>query len=110
MARTNGSLIISLRKMKIKKSVKRYCPTCKKHTEMKVSIVRTKARPATKKHALSKGVRRVAYAFSGYGGSPRKTVTPVKTAKKVALKYECTVCKKSHLKRNPIRAKKSEMV
>ncbi|MBI2040714.1 MAG: 50S ribosomal protein L44e [DPANN group archaeon] len=96
--------------MKVPKLTKRYCPFCKKHTEQAVSLFRTKARPATKKTALKAGVRRVAYTFAGYRGTSRRTVTPVKTTKKAALKFECKICKKNYFLRNPIRIKKVEFV
>ncbi len=88
----------------------RYCPTCKKHTEQKVSVFRTKARPKTKITGLKRGVRHVGEIFMGYGGSPRKTINVSKTTKKIAIRYECLICKKSHFKQNPIRMKKFEQV
>ncbi|HIH14464.1 MAG TPA: 50S ribosomal protein L44e [Nanoarchaeota archaeon] len=96
--------------MKAPKVQNRYCPTCKKHTAQKVSVVKTKARPKTKITGLKRGVRHVGEIFMGYGGSPRKTVNVSKTTRKIALKFECPVCKKINLKHNPIRMKKFEQV
>lgn len=96
--------------MKGPKQTKRYCPYCKKHTEHKISVHRTKARPKTKKHGLKWGVRHVGRIFAGYGGSPRKTINVSKTTKKVALKFQCLICNKIHFKQNPIRLKKFEQV
>ena len=96
--------------MKVVKKQKRYCPYCKKHTEQKVSFAKNKPKPKTKKGALKWGVRHYAKVISGYTGSTRPVAHPVKTSKHVALRYECTVCKKKHFKQNPIRAKRTEQV
>jgi len=96
--------------MKIPKTIKKYCPYCKKHTEQKVIVERTKARPATKKYALKWGVRHYAKISSGYVGSPRPIIhDKAKTTKKANLRFECPVCKKSYFKQNPIRLKKVEL-
>ncbi len=96
--------------MKSPKQQKRYCPTCKKHTEHKVSVHKTRARPTPKKHALGWGSRHVGAIFAGYGGSARRVVTPAKTTKKIALRFQCLTCSKMHYKQNPIRMKKFEQV
>ena len=101
-------LFADAHKMKAPKQQKKYCPFCKKHTEHKVSVFRTKARPKTKKGGLKRGVRHVGEIFMGYGGSPRKTVNVSKTTKKLALKFQCLTCSKTHFKQNPIRMKKLE--
>ena len=95
---------------KVPKLMKRYCPYCKKHTEHKVIIFKGKARPKTKKTALKRGVRHYAKIEKGYGGSRRPKAKPVKTSKKLALRYECKVCKKSHFKQKTKRAKRVEQV
>jgi len=97
--------------MKLPKTTNRYCPTCRKHTEHKIIVERTRARPATRKRALKWGVRHYAKISSGYVGSPRPIIhEKAKTTKKANLKYECSVCKKKHFKQNPIRLKKVEQV
>jgi len=96
--------------MKVVKKQKRYCPYCKKHTEQKVVVAKSKPRPKTKKGALKWGVRQFARVSAGYGGSPRIKPESVKTSKHVALRYECAVCKKKHFKQSTIRAKRVEQV
>ena len=96
--------------MKFPKTQRKYCPYCKKHTEQKVSIFKAKSRPKTKKRSLKWGVRHYAEIMSGYGGTTRIVVSPVKTSKKVALRFECTVCKKKYFKQHPKRAGKVEQV
>ena len=90
--------------MKIPRKIKRYCPKCKKHTLHNVD--RVKKRKASE---LKAGQRRFRRVTSGYGGFPRpKPEGREKTTRRVALKYTCNVCKKSH--QSPcIRAKKFEI-
>jgi len=94
--------------MKIPKQVSRYCPFCKKHTQHKVILFKTKPRPKTKKRALKWGVRHYAQVSSGHVGSVRPVVSPEKSSKKVAVRYECLQCKKSHFKQKTKRAKRVE--
>lgn len=96
--------------VKVPKTMKKYCPHCKKHTEHKVIIFKGKPRPKTKLGALKRGVRQYAKIEAGHGGSRRPKAKPTKTSKKLALKYECSVCKKSHFKRKTKRAKRVEQV
>jgi large subunit ribosomal protein L44e len=95
--------------MKLPKTTKKYCPYCKKHTEHKITIERTRARPKTKKRGLSWGTRHMAKISSGYVGFPRPIPRDkAKTSRKANLKFECFVCKKKHFQQNPIRLKKVE--
>ena len=96
--------------MKVPKKVKKYCPSCKKHAEVKVKQQKTKPKPKTKKRALKWGVRHYADVASGYGGSRRPVVHPVKQAKKLGLLYECETCKKKFYKQNTKRAKKVQLI
>jgi large subunit ribosomal protein L44e len=74
------------------RKVKRYCPKCKKHTIHNVD--RVKKRKASE---LKKGQRRFRRVMSGYRGFPRpKPEGREKTTRRVALKYTCEICKKSH--------------
>jgi len=84
--------------MKFPKSVRRYCPYCKKRVDMKVAQAKTKPRPKTKKHALKWGVRQMARVLRGYGGFPRSKGDKVKQSQHVVLKYTCQVCKKASVR------------
>ncbi len=100
--------------MKLPKTVNRYCPYCKKHTEHRVSQTK-KGQPSSMKHGakqrmwkrgrgrgkgnlgkLSKG------ALSGWKRYNKKS------SKKTDLRYECSVCKKIHTQRKGFRTKKIE--
>jgi large subunit ribosomal protein L44e len=102
--------------MKLPKTVKRYCPYCKKHTEHKVT--QNKKRAASSLTYGSKYRARRRGAARGMGSLGRFSRPPVnkfkrtgsKTAKKTDLRYECTVCKKTHMQSRGIRAKKVEFV
>ena len=73
--------------MKMPRTVKRYCPYCKAHTEQEVERVKKK-----KASELKWGQRRFRKVTAGYGGFPRP----------------CTQCKKANI--SPcIRAKKFEL-
>ncbi len=89
--------------MKKPRKVKTYCPYCKKHTMH--SVERIKKRKASE---LKQGQRRFRRVTSGYRGFPRpKPEGREKTSRRVALKYVCDVCKKSHQPPS-IRSKKFE--
>ncbi len=102
--------------MKLQKTVMRYCPFCRKHTEHKVSMSKKRAaRPMTygsKARARKRGRAR------GYGNMGRYSkpalskfkMTGKKATKKTDLRYECKECKKSHAQREGFRAKKVEFV
>jgi len=95
--------------MKVPKKTKKYCPSCKKHAEVKVKQQKTKPRPKTKKRALKWGVRQYAKVASGHGGSRRPAPRPVKQSKKVGLVYNCGTCGKQFQKQNPKKAKKIQL-
>ena len=87
------------------RTLMRYCPSCKKHTQQDVE--RTKKRPASE---LKRGQRRFRRVTSGYRGFPRpKPEGREKPTKKVNLRYTCKKCKKSNHDRGAIRAKKFEL-
>ncbi len=105
--------------MKLPKAIKRYCPYCKKHTEHKVTQSKKKtpgsAHPmgfGSKKRAKLRGEAR------GTGNLGRYSKPAVskfkmggkKTSKKTDLRYQCTACKKTHVQRKGLRAKKVEFV
>jgi large subunit ribosomal protein L44e len=103
--------------MKIKKAVKRYCPFCRKHTEMKVSLAKKKGRNAA--HPMSRGsVSRVQRRGlrRGYGNlgrfskPPKPKMTGKKLSKKTDFRYTCKACNKTTSQREGFRAKKVELV
>jgi len=74
------------------RKIKRFCPTCKKHTIHDVNKIKKK-----KASELKQGQRRFRRVMRGYRGFPRpKPEGREKTSRRVALKYTCTKCKKSH--------------
>lgn len=78
--------------MKRPRSVKRYCPTCKKHNEHNVE--RIKKRKASE---LKWGQRRFRKVTAGYGGFPRpKPEGREKPTKRITLRYVCSSCGKAH--------------
>ena len=78
--------------MKRPRKISRYCPYCKKHTQH--DIHRLKKRKASE---LKQGQRRFRRVMSGYRGFPRpKPEGREKTTRRVAFRYACSICKKSH--------------
>ncbi len=78
--------------MKRPRKINRYCPSCKKHTIHELH--RLKKRKAGE---LKQGQRRFRRVMRGYRGFPRpKPEGREKTSRRIALKYTCGTCKKSH--------------
>lgn len=103
--------------MKLPKTIKRFCPYCRKHTEHKVAQAKKRTRSTA--HPLSRGSRiRVEKRGRGrgYGNTgkfskpPKPKMTGKKQSKKTDLRYACNVCKKSHVQKKGFRAKKVEFV
>jgi len=102
--------------MKIKKTIKRYCPYCKKHTEHKVSQNKKK-NPSSLTYG-SKVRAKLRGVAKGYGNLGRYSkpaiskfkMTGKKLTKKTDLRYECKECKKVHMQSSGIRAKRVEFV
>ena len=103
--------------MKIRKTVKRFCPFCKKHNEVKVSLAKKKGRNAA--HPMSRGsesrvkrrgLRRGAGNLGRYSKPPKPKMTGKKLSKKTDLRYTCKVCNKTVTQRQGFRAKKVELV
>jgi large subunit ribosomal protein L44e len=103
--------------MKLTKSMKRLCPTCKKHTEHKV--INQKFKGLNKAHPQSKGSKTRAMKRGqrrGHGGHGRFSRPPIaswkmtgsKTSKKTDLRYQCGECKKTHMQKRGFRVKKLE--
>ena len=78
--------------MKRPRKIKRYCPSCKKHSTHELH--RLKKRKAGE---LKQGQRRFRRVMRGYRGFPRpKPEGREKTSRRIALKFTCGICKKSH--------------
>ncbi|HJH32271.1 MAG TPA: 50S ribosomal protein L44e [Methanosarcinaceae archaeon] len=87
--------------MKIPKRFRTHCPSCKKHTEhIAERVKKGKASSMTR-------IARQKKRQTGIGNSGKFSKVPGgdKPTKRVALKYRCTVCNKSH-QRPCFRAKK----
>jgi len=78
-----------------------YCPTCNKHTEHTVEVVKRKPRSK-----MSQGERRVRKKRKGYGSFPRPKPTHEKATKRQDLRYKCKDCGKKHMKGQGFRSKK----
>jgi large subunit ribosomal protein L44e len=102
--------------MKIPKSIRRYCPFCKKHTEQKVT--QNKKKNASSLTYGSKIRARMRGRARGHGNLGRYSkpavtkfkMTGKKTTKKTDLRYECKECKKTTVQNKGIRAKRVEFI
>lgn len=100
--------------MKLPKTVKRYCPYCRKHTEHKVSFAKKKAASSLSYGSKIRARRRGAARGMGNLGRYSKPaisqfkMTGKKPTKKSDIRYQCAVCKKTHTQRKGFRAKKLE--
>ena len=101
--------------MKKPKTIKRLCPYCKKHTEHKVAAAKKKTPGSA--HPLGKNAKKRTRFGKGkgnlgkYGSKPpisKFKMTGKKSSKKTDFRYECKVCKTSHVQKKGIRAKKVE--
>lgn len=99
--------------MKMPKSMKRYCPSCKKHTMQNV----TQNKTGRKRGVMSLGERRHQRrgGIKGYGGFPhpkpeKSARHRKKTSKKIDIRFECQKCKKKNTLKSTFRAKKFEIV
>lgn len=107
--------------MKKPKTIKRFCPFCKIHQEIKVIISKKRtpfsthhlaagSKPRQKARGVGKGV--------GTGNAGKYSRKPIKQRKmsgkkqstKTDFRYECKVCKKASIQSHGIRAKKVELV
>ncbi len=102
--------------MKIPKTVKRLCKTCKKHTEHKVAA--NKKKTASSLSHGSKIRARLRGRARGNGNLGRYSKpavtqfkrTGAKNTKKTDLRYTCGVCKKTSCQAKGMRLKKVEFV
>jgi len=104
--------------MKIPKTRNTLCPTCKKHTEHKVSEAKRRTRSTA--HPLSYGGRSRIHArgrgprYFGYGNQGKYSkpaggrMHKRKQSKRVDLLFQCKICTKMHGVSNKPRAKKVE--
>lgn len=91
--------------MKFPRSVNRYCPTCRKHTQHKVSVYKK-----GKERMLNHGRRRVERKKRGYGSFPKEIFHKnAKINKKSLTMFECSDCGKTHYGQ-AYRVKKFELV
>jgi len=102
----------------IPKTVKKYCPKCKTHTEQKVQ--QKKNRGHNQAHPLSQGSRKRLKMRGLDRGAGNKGRTSrgapsgwkrsnQKTSKKMDLRYTCSKCGKAQVLQNTYRAKKVEI-
>ena len=102
--------------MKIPKTLQRFCKTCKKHTEQKVS--QNKKRTPSSLSFGSKYRARLrgrARGVGNHGKYSKPAVTKfkrggAKNTKKTDLRYTCSVCKKISCQAEGIRSKKVELI
>lgn len=101
--------------MKLPKTVKRYCPFCKKHTEHK--IAQAKKRTPGSARPLGKSAKKRARFGKGTGNlgtrgsKPPLTkfkMTGKKATKKTDLRLTCKECKKTHVHKKSFRTKRLE--
>ena len=104
--------------MKLPKQQRRHCPYCNKHTDMTVSQAKRRGRNQTRPMSRgSRGRARSRGLVRGTGNRGRFSKPPVaswkmtgkKVTKKTDLRYTCKVCKKQHVQRDGLRAKKVEI-
>ena len=100
--------------MKLPKTVNRYCPYCKKHTQHRI-VPNKKKNPRTMTYGSKIRARRRGQA-RGIGNMGRYSkpaltkfkMTGKKSTKKTDLRYECNECKKKHIQREGYRSRKIE--
>lgn len=94
--------------MKFPKTVRKYCPYCKKYTEHRVRRVKVGAR---NRRPLAWTERQKKRAIKGHGGSGRFSKPPAqkKPTQKVDLRYQCMECKREHIIGKGFRVKKFEL-
>lgn len=95
-------------KMKLPKTVRRYCPYCKKHTEHKVVMVSTGGkRGALKRGGKIRVRKRGLWRGKGNKGRYSRPTTPkrkTKSTKKTNIVYKCKECGKSKTQKKGTRA------
>ena len=100
--------------MKLPKTVKRYCPYCKKHTEHRMMLNKKRSpRSMTYGSKLRAKKRGSARGLGNRGRYSKPAITKFKmtgkkSSKKTDLRYECKECKKQHMKSKGFRSKRVE--
>jgi len=95
--------------MKYPKKMNEYCPKCRKHSEHTVKAAKKKTRGTAHPNSQANSSKdRNKRGFGGHGKYSKPAVGK-KPTQKVDLRFQCSVCKKSHTKQG-FRAKKFEMV
>ena len=102
--------------MKIPKTIKKLCTTCKTHTAQKVTPNKKRTASSlslgSKYRARKRGQAR---GVGSHGKYSRPAVTKfkrtgAKNTKKTDLRYSCTVCKKMSVQPEGIRSKRVEFI
>lgn len=102
--------------MKLPKNIKRHCPYCNKHTEHKVTQNKKKSASSLSYGSKIRARRRGAARGAGNLGRYSKPAvtkfkrTGVKQTKKTDFRYQCSECKKMHMQKKGIRAKRVEFI
>ncbi len=100
--------------MKLPKQTKRYCPSCKKHTEHKIAPAKKKSPSSLNWGSKYRMQARGKCTGSGNQGKLSKGALTKwkrygkKATKKTDLRYTCGDCKKTHCQKEGFRAKKVE--
>ncbi|MBI2630290.1 50S ribosomal protein L44e [Candidatus Pacearchaeota archaeon] len=101
--------------MKFPKKLKRYCPSCRKHTEHKISDVSSGHKRGTLKRGSPQRAK-LRGKNRGYGNLGRYSKPPItrwkrktKSTKKTNIMYTCQVCKKSHYQKKGRRTSKIQI-
>jgi large subunit ribosomal protein L44e len=101
--------------MKIPKTRKKYCPKCKKHTDHKVTQLKTGTkRGSLKWGSIQRSMKRGSGSGTGnkgrWGSKPNKPKRGgAKTSKKMYIKFTCQTCKKSTMSSRGTRTKRLEL-
>ncbi len=94
--------------MEVPQIMRRYCPTCKKHTKQKI---RREKVGATKRRTMAVDQRRYNRKLAGYGGFPRPNPKGrEKPTRKVDRRLKCEECGKENTPGKGFRVKKFELV
>lgn len=105
--------------MKMPKAIKRYCRSCRKHTEHKVELAKAKTRSSARPLSRYSKARTNARGLTkGTGNLGKYSMPPIKKrkmmnkklSKKIDLRYLCQTCKKMSQKSEGFRAKKFELI
>ncbi len=100
--------------MKVPKTVNKYCPRCKKHTEH--SVMQAKKRSKGSAHPLSRGSKhrvRERGQWRGSGNKGKYSRIPPKSkkiAKKTDLRFVCKECNYTLTQSKGVRIKKVDIV